>query len=82
MKKFKHHTLDTLIAVGNYNDHAKVELFTIFYSKWQNKTDYPYSKDIYKYSILAVERTFIIFGGMSQKRKVFINQDTKSYENI
>ena len=78
IEKLKHHTLDTLIAVGNYNNHTNVELFsTIFNSKWQNKEDYPYSKDIYMYSILAVKRTFIIFGGMSQKRSVLTDQDIK-----
>ena len=78
----KHHTLDTLIAVGSYDDPIHVELFSLSSSKWQIKKDYPYSEDIYSYSILAVERKFIIFGGFSDKRKVLTNQDIKSYENI
>ena len=84
IEKLKHHTLDTLIAVGHddYDSHSHVELFSLSSSKWQNKKDYPYSEDIYKYSILAVERKFIIFGGYSWKRKVLTNQDIKSYENI
>ena len=72
----KHHTLDTLIALGDYHDHSHVELFTLSNSKWQVKTDYPYSKDIYYHSILAVEKNFIIFGGRSMKRKVLINQES------
>ena len=83
IEKLKHHTLDTLIAVGDWrNEHNHVELFSLSSSKWRNKKDYPYSKDIYYYSILAVERKFIIFGGRSFKRKVLTNQDIKSYENI
>ena len=35
-----------------------------------------------RYSILSVERKFIMFGGWSYKRKVLTNQDIKSYENI
>ena len=82
IEKLKHHTLDTLIAVGDADDHTHVELFSLSSSKWQNKKDYPYSKDIFRYSILAVERKFIIFGGFSRKRKVLTNQDVKSYESI
>ena len=82
IEKLKHYTLDTLIAVGDYVDHTHVELFSLSSSKWQIKNDYPYSKDINSYSILAVERKFIIFGGYSRKRKVLTNQDIKSYENI
>ena len=79
----KHHTLDTLIAVGDWGyEHAHVELFSLSSSKWQNKKDYPYSKDISKYSILAVEKKFIIFGGFNSKRKVLTNQDIKHHENI
>ena len=87
MGKFKYHTLDTFIAVGsiidkqNINQHNHTELFTLANSKWRIKKDYP-QKDIYLYSILAVERKFIIFGGMSHKRKVFTNQDIKRYKNI
>ena len=82
IEKLKHHTLDTLIAVGDRNGHTHVELFSLSSSKWQNKKDYPYSEDICFYSILAVERKFIIFGGWSKKRKVLTNQDIEKYENI
>ena len=84
IEKLKHYTLDTLIAVGDTisQTHSHVELFSLSSSKWQNKKDYPYSKDICRYSILAVERKFIIFGGYSWKRKVLTNQDIKSYESI
>ena len=81
IEKLKHHTLDTLIAVGKPG-HNHVELFSLSSSKWQIKKDYPYSKRIDYYSILAVERKFIIFGGYSYKRKVLPNQDIKNYENI
>ena len=74
IEKLKQHTLDTLIAVGDGDrhggGHSHVELFSLSSSKWQIKKDYPYSKDIYHYSILAVERKFIIFGGFSYKRKL------------
>ena len=72
----KHYTLDTLIAIGYAHTHTYVELFTLSSSKWQNKKAYPYSNDIYFYSILAVEKNFIIFGGRSMKRKVLINQES------
>ena len=75
IEQLKHHTLDTLIAVGSYNGHSHLELFSLASSKWQIKEDYPYSKNIYKYSILAVKRKFIMFGGWSDKRKVLTNQD-------
>ena len=78
----KHDTLDTLIAIGDAKYHNHVELFSLSSSKWENKKDYPYSKDIYSYSILAVENKFIIFGGWSHIRKVLANQDIKKYENI
>ena len=64
-----------MIAVGAWNSHTHVELFTLDSSTWQNKTDYPYTEDIYEYAILAAEKKFIIFGGKSWKRKVFTNQD-------
>ena len=75
IEKLKHHTLDTLIAVGDgsYPRHSHVELFSLSSSKWQSKKDYPYSEDISSYSILAVEKRFIIFGGCSSKRKVLTN---------
>ena len=73
IEKLKHHTLDTLIAVGDRDTHTHVELFSLSSSKWQNKKDYPYSEDISSYSILAVEKRFIIFGGWSSKRKVLTN---------
>ena len=38
--------------------------------------------DIYRYSILAVKRKFIIFGGYSVKRKVFTTQDIKSMKKF
>ena len=81
IEKLKHHTLDTLIAVGAYA-HTHVELFSLSSSKWQIKKDYPYSEDIHWYSILAVEKKFIMFGGWSYKRKVLTNQEIKSYEYI
>ena len=70
--KIKHYTLDKLIAVGNWDKHSHVELFSLASSKWQIKKDYPYSKEISGYSILAAEKRFIIFGGRS-KRKVLTN---------
>ena len=83
VEKFKHDTLDTLIAVGSYYpDHNHVELFTLSNSTWQIKNDYPHSKDISRYSILAIGRKFIVFGGWCQQRKVLTNQDIKKYENI
>ena len=76
-KKLKHFTLDTLIAVGEWGEHTHVELFTLSNSKWQIREDYPFSKDISAYSILAVEKKFIIFGGYCKKRKVLINSSIK-----
>ena len=76
IKKLKHHTLDTIIAVGGLDTHIQhnhTELFTLASSKWQVREDYPYSKDINTYSILAVEKKFVIFGGRSYKRKVLTN---------
>ena len=73
IEKLKHHTLDTLIAVGDFNVHNHVELFILSSSKWQIKKDYPYSKDISHYSILAVEKFFVIFGGFRSKRKGLTN---------
>ena len=67
-EKSKHYPLDKLIAVGDLmNAHNHVELFTLSRSKWKIKKDYPYSKDISYYSILPVQKTFIIFGGYSYK---------------
>ena len=37
---------------------------------------------IYGYSILAVEKKFVIFGGSSWKRKVLTNQDVKSIKTF
>ena len=34
-------------------------------SKWQKKNSYPYKIDISYFSILTVEKKFIMFGGMS-----------------
>ena len=85
-EKLKHKVLDTLIAVGHYasdkdyNNH--VELFTLSSSKWRIKRDYPYSMDIHWYSILAVEKKFIIFGGKSYIRKLLTNQDIKIRKTI
>ena len=77
-KKYFKNTWDTLIAVGDYNPkHNHVELFNLANSRWKIKKDYPYSQDIYGYSILAVEKKFIIFGGYSWIRKVFTNQEIK-----
>ena len=81
---------DTLIDVGGakpgsttYYEHTHTELFTLSSSQWQIKKDYPYSKQITLYSILAVEKMFIIFGGSRWKgevltRKVLTNQDMLS----
>ena len=74
-KKFKHDTLDTLIVVGDNGLPSHTELFTLSSSKWQIKKGYPYSKNIYQYSILTVEKNFIIFGGHQNKMKVLNNQE-------
>ena len=55
--------------------HNVVELLTG--SKWEVKEEYPYSFDIYLYSILAVEKKFILFGGLSRFRQILINRDQK-----
>ena len=81
IEKSKQDTLDKIIAVGEYYYNTHVELFSLSGSKWQIKKGYEYSKDISYYAILAFEKKFIIFGGWSGKRKVLINQDTKSSEN-
>ena len=78
IEKFKNYTLDTIIAVGSGGGHSHTELFTISHAKWQDKNDYPYAQDIYGYSIMAVEKTFIIFGGYSYKRKVLTKPTRKS----
>ena len=70
--------LDTLIAVGDFDNHAHTELFTLSNPKWQIKNDYHFSKDIYGYSILAFANKFIIFGGLSYKRKTLTNTDIKN----
>ena len=62
--------LDSFIAVGNAW-HNHVEMFTMSRAGWETKSDYPYSDEIGDYSILTMERTFIIFGGWG--RKVLIN---------
>ena len=73
--KLKHHTLDTLIAVGHwassFDKHNHVELFTLSSSKWLIKKDYPYFMDIHAHSILAFEKKFIIFGGRCSEKQVF-----------
>ena len=66
-------TLDTLIAVGSGNEHNHVELFTLSNSIWQIGKDYPYSTNIFLYSILAFEKQFIIFGG---ERKASTKEST------
>ena len=74
LEKSKHFILDTFIAVGEgrgTTGHSHTELFTLSSLKWQIKEDYPYSireskkayTEIGYYSILAVEKKFIIFGG-------------------
>ena len=74
LEKSKHFILDTFIAVGEgrgTTGHSHTELFTLSSLKWQIKEDYPYSSretkkadmEIGFYSILAVEKKFIIFGG-------------------
>ena len=60
-----------LIAVGDWKrPHNHVEMFSFTDSIWQAKNDYPYSEDIFGYSILTVEKKFIIIGGYSKERKV------------
>ena len=81
--KLKHYPLDTIIAVGHAgigqtHGHAHTELFTLSSSKWQNKEDYLWVGDIYGHAIVAVEKSFILFGGWSRKRKVLTNQYIKS----
>ena len=71
----KNETLDTFIAVGSFDHHANVELFTLSSSKWQIKKKYDYTIDISQYAILAVEKKFYIFGGRSAETKVLTNQD-------
>ena len=74
LEKSKHFILDTFIAVGEgrgFTGHSHTELFTLSSLKWQIKKDYPYSiretkkadMEIGFYSILTVEKKFIIFGG-------------------
>ena len=43
--------------------HKKNELFTLADSKWVTKKEYPYASSIYFFSILTVEKKFILFGG-------------------
>ena len=75
IENLKQQILDTLIAAGGADkpDHSHVELFSLSSSKWQNKADYP-STRLRRYSILAVEKKFILFGEKTEKRKVLINQ--------
>ena len=73
MLKLRHCTSDTLFALGSsqppYHRHA--EIFSILTSKWQVKEDYPNkmdhlinpTNDICHFSILAVDKKIIIFGG-------------------
>ena len=77
-----HSILDKLIAVGNA-DHNHVELFKLSTLKWERKKEYMYvynetskfsqketesmTERITKYSILAVEEKFVLFGGMGWK---------------
>ena len=84
VEKLKYDTLDTLIAVGSYNVHTRVELFTLSSLKWQNKKDYPLyaTADLYGYSILAVERKFIVFGGRAYNRKVLTKQDKELWKHL
>ena len=56
-------------------------MFRLSTLKWRTKKDYPSADDIYYYSILAVEKKFIIFGGRSH-RKVLPNKDINSYETF
>ena len=71
--------LDSFIAVGQY-DHNHVEMFTMSRERWETKSDYPYSDVISRYSILTMEKTFIIFGG--EGRKVLTNlEKTKVKSN-
>ena len=64
-----------MIVVGDNGLPSHTELFTLSSSKWQIKKGYPYSKNIYQYSILTVEKNFIIFGGHQNKMKVLNNQE-------
>ena len=69
MNILKFDSLDTFIAVGTWAYHNHVELFTLTSSKWQAKKDYPFAPDICSYSILTVEKKFILFGGHSKFSK-------------
>ena len=81
--KLRQLTLETIIAVGDFSvEHNHVELFTMSDAKWQIKEDYAYANDIGYYSILAVEKKFIIFGGFSRKRTVLPKFDIKSKRYI
>ena len=97
MKK-KHYALGTLIAVGGYginpaygtnygtrNNYVEVlQLFTaeVPTAEWLYKKRYPYAEDIRHYSILAVKKTFVIFGGYSEKRRVLTYQKMQHYESF
>ena len=60
-------------ADASKNPH--VELLKLPSSKWELKMDYPYSEDIGYHCVLPFEKTFIIFGGWSYKRRVLIKND-------
>ena len=72
--KLKQCAVDTLVAVGSLS-HGHTELFKLSSLDWQTKFDYPFSKDIYAYSITVLENKFFVFGGHSWKRRVLKNQD-------
>ena len=73
IEKLKHDTLDTLIAIGHFRTNSRVELFSLTTSKWQTKSDYPYSEDITGFSILSLDKKIFTFGGFSYKRKALTN---------
>merc|ERR1711933_55494 len=44
---------------------------TLSSSTWQVKKDYPFTKDIFYYSILATDKKFILFGGYSWSSNLY-----------
>ena len=83
-----YYALDKFIAVGNaYWPHSKVELFTLSSSNWEIKRDYLYYSKIgiAKYSIITVDKKFILFGGWDGLGGKGINKSRfyyRSYLNV
>ena len=82
IEKLKHDTLDTLIAVGHFQFNSRVEIFSLSTSKWQTKSDFPYSEDITGFSILSMNKNFFTFGGFSYKRKALTNYVLQSRDHL